>query len=103
MGVMKLGRTLALREGVVGSRAGDDFPSAEMRRRLFKGDGIVSWTIGLSFDGEGRAKSRDASVALLLARCWDEIRLFTSNSDWDQVMAGIAEVSQFRRQIGPLN
>jgi hypothetical protein len=66
VGVMKLGRTLALREGVVGSRAGDDFPSADMRRRLFKGDGIVSWTIGLSFDGEGRAKV----VMRRLRFCW---------------------------------
>lgn len=51
MGVMKLGRTLALlRVGVVvgvGSRAeGDDLPSSEIRRRLLTGDSIVSFTIG---------------------------------------------------------
>jgi len=52
VGVMKLGRTLALllRVGgvvVVGSRAeGEDLPSSEIRRRLLTGDGIVSFTIG---------------------------------------------------------
>jgi hypothetical protein len=45
---MKLGRTLALR-GVVGSSAGEDLPSSDIRRRLLTGDGIVSLTIKARF------------------------------------------------------